>query len=228
VPTEARAPTTLLERYGLPPGEVERLSLARLEEQVGASLPEDPAARHLMRRILYAAGDPALAPMVLVHPSAVAVGVEALSAGAPVIVDVCMVAAGIHQDALRRLGCSLVVAIDEPRARRVAIEAGITRSAAAFRLIASRLGGAVVAIGNAPTGLLALLDLVDAGAPPPAVILGMPVGLVAAAESKVELAKRATPYATVLGTRGGSPLAAAAVNGLVDLVSHERAGIDGG
>ena len=86
----------------------------------------------------------------------------------------------------------------------------------------------MVAIGSAPTALLELLDLVDAGAQPPAVILGIPVGLVAAAESKAELARRAIPYATVLGTRGGSPLAAAAVNGLVELAGHERAGIDDG
>ena len=228
MPAEAHAPATLLGRYGRLPGEVERLSLARLEEQAGMVLPNEPGTHHLVRRVLYAAGDPGLAPMVRVHPLAVPAGVAALSAGATVVVDVSMVAAGLHRDALRRLGCSLVVAIDEPDAPRVAMEAGITRSAAAFRLLASRLGGAVVAIGNAPTALLELLDQVDAGAPPPAVILGMPVGLVAATESKAELAARAIPYATVLGTRGGSPLAAAAVNSLVELAAHERAGIDDG
>jgi precorrin-8X/cobalt-precorrin-8 methylmutase len=228
MPAEAHAPTTLLARYGRPPGEVERLSLARLEAQVGSALPKDPGAHHLVRRVLYAGGDPGLAPMVLVHPLAVPAGAAALSEGAPVVVDVSMVAAGLHRNALRRFGCSLVVAIEEPDARRVAIEACITRSAAAFRLLASRLGGAVVAIGNAPTALLELLDLVDAGAPKPAVILGMPVGLVAAAESKAELARRAIPYVTVLGTRGGSPLAAAAVNALLELAGRERAGTDDG
>lgn len=225
---ETHAGASLLARYGLPPGEIERLSLARLEAQAGAALPDEPRARHLARRVLYAAGDPALAPMLRVHPSAASAGVAALRAGAAVVVDVSMVAAGLPREALRRLGCPLVVAIDEPAAAPLAREAGITRSAAAFRLLAPRLGGAVVAIGNAPTALLELLDRLDAGSPPPAVIVGVPVGLVAAAESKDELTHRGVPYATVLGSRGGSPLAAAALNALVELASRAGPRADGG
>jgi precorrin-8X/cobalt-precorrin-8 methylmutase len=86
-----------------------------------------------------------------------------------------------------------------------------------IRLLREHLAGALVAIGNAPTALLELLDLIDTGQAGPAAIVGMPVGLVAAAESKDELLQRATPYATVLGTRGGSPLAAAAVSALLQL-----------
>jgi precorrin-8X/cobalt-precorrin-8 methylmutase len=93
-----------------------------------------------------------------------------------------------------------------------------------IRLLKDHLGGALVAIGNAPTALLELLDLIDAGCAAPAAIVGMPVGLVAAAESKDELVRRATPYATVLGTRGGSPLAAAALNALLQLAVEELDG----
>ena len=212
-------PETLLQRYGLPPADIERASLDRLEALAGSALPEDPGLRHVVRRILYAAGDPALAEQVVVHPQAVQAGVAALRCGARVVVDVGMVAAGLHRATLRRLGCPVMVAVEEPGARELAARAGITRSAAGMRLHAAGLGGAVMAIGNAPTALLELLDGLDAGAPSPALIVGTPVGLVAATESKAELARRSVPFVTVLGTRGGSPLAAAALNALLDL-SH--------
>jgi precorrin-8X/cobalt-precorrin-8 methylmutase len=166
---------------------------------------------------LYAAGDPDLAQSVLLHPDLVEAGVTALRAGRPVIVDVAMVAAGLRGDALRRSGCPVFIAVSEPNVADAARAAGITRSAMGIRLLKDHLGGALVAIGNAPTALLELLDLIDAGCAAPAAIVGMPVGLVAAAESKDELVRRATPYATVLGTRGGSPLAAAALNALLQL-----------
>jgi precorrin-8X/cobalt-precorrin-8 methylmutase len=209
----------LLARHGLPPEAIEPLSLARIEALAGERLPDDPWLRQVARRVLYAAGDPDLADALRFHPALAQVGVAALRGGAPVIVDVSMVAVGLGQDALRRWGCSLLVAVAEPDVAAAARAAGITRSAMGIRLLAERMAGAVVAIGNAPTALLELLDLIDAGCPPPAAIIGMPVGLVAAAESKAELACRSTPYATVIGTRGGSPLAAAAVNALLQLAA---------
>lgn len=221
--TETHHDTTLLGRFGLPPAEIERLSLARLEAQAGTWLPDEPGARAVVRRMLYAAGDPALAPAVRVHPRAVATGTAALRRGAPLIVDVRMVAAAIRQDVRERWGCPVLVALDETDAARLAARDGITRSAAAFRALAPRLAGTVVAIGNAPTALLALLDLIDEGFPPPALIVGLPVGLVAAAESKDELVSRDVPYVTVLGTRGGSPLAAAAINALLELTDGQAA-----
>jgi precorrin-8X/cobalt-precorrin-8 methylmutase len=213
--------TGLLAQYGLPPAEIERLSLARIERLAGAFLPTDTGSRHVARRVVYAAGDPDLARSVRVHPDLVRAAVAALRAGRPVIVDVSMVAAGLRGDALRRGGSELIVAVADPRAADAAREAGITRSAMGIRLLADRLADALVAIGNAPTALLELLDLVDAGRAAPAAILGMPVGLVAAAESKAELIARTTPWATVLGSRGGSPLAAAAVNALLELAATD-------
>ena len=95
---------------------------------------------------------------------------------------------------------------------------GTTRSVAAIRELAPHISGAVVAVGNAPTALLALLDLVDAGAVAPALVIGMPVGFVACAESKDELVRRDLPYISILGRRGGSSAAAATVNALLELV----------
>jgi precorrin-8X/cobalt-precorrin-8 methylmutase len=100
---------------------------------------------------------------------------------------------------------------------------GTTRSVAALRELAPHLNGAVVAIGNAPTALLALLDLVDQGLASPALIIGMPVGFVACPESKDELMRRPVPYITIPGRRGGSSAAAATVNALLDLLSQREA-----
>jgi len=213
----------LLARYGRPPDEIERLSLERIEALAGPHLPADAGLRHVARRVLYAAGDPDLAQAVRLHPDLVGASVAALRGGCPIVVDVSMVAAGLHSEALLRWGNPVVVAVAEPYVANAARGAGITRSAMGMRLLAGRMPGALVAIGNAPTALLELLDLVDGGCSPPAAIVGMPVGLVAAAESKDELIRRATPWATVLGTRGGSGLAAAAVNALFELVP---AGVD--
>jgi precorrin-8X/cobalt-precorrin-8 methylmutase len=157
------------------------------------------------------------------HPDFVTASIAALRGGALVIVDVSMVAAGLRSTMLQRLGCQVCVAVTEPNVADAARAAGITRSAMGIRLLKDRLAGSLVAIGNAPTALLELLDLIDAGCAAPAAVIGMPVGLVAAAESKAELVDsgRTTPYATVLGTRGGSPLAAAAVNALLELASQD-------
>ena len=121
----------------------------------------------------------------------------------------------------RRFGGPVFVAVSEPNVAVAARAAGITRSAMGMRLLKDHLAGALVTIGHAPTALLELLDLIDPGSPAPSAIVGMPVGLVAAAESKDELVRRTTPYVTVLGTRGGSPLAAAAVNALLQLAVED-------
>lgn len=207
----------LLARYGLPPDEIERLSLERIEALAGRYLPAHAGLRHVARRVLYAAGDPDLAPAVRLHPDLVTASLAALQRGCPILVDVSMVAAGLHRQALLRWANPVVVAVSQPCAAGAARDAGITRSAMGMRLLAESVPGALVVIGNAPTALLELLDLIDDGCAPPAAIVGMPVGLVAAAESKAELVLRATPWATVLGTRGGSALAAATVNALFQL-----------
>jgi precorrin-8X/cobalt-precorrin-8 methylmutase len=138
----------------------------------------------------------------------------ALRAGKPIIADSMMVANGVTRSRLpadNAVRCTIA----DPSVAARAAELGTTRSAAAVDGWLDDLGGAVVAIGNAPTALFRLLELLDLGAPAPAAILGMPVGFVGAAESKVALAACTTvPWLTVHGRRGGSALAAAAVNAL--------------
>jgi precorrin-8X/cobalt-precorrin-8 methylmutase len=146
---------------------------------------------------------------------AYAAGHAALQAGAPVFCDCEMVGAGIIR---RYLPCNneVIVTLNDPRVPGIAAEIGNTRSAAAVELWAERLEGAVVAIGNAPTALFHLLELLDLGAPRPALILGFPVGFVGAAESKAELADnpRGCEFVALRGRRGGSAMASAAVNAL--------------
>jgi precorrin-8X/cobalt-precorrin-8 methylmutase len=206
--------TTLLARYGLPPDEIETRSLAHVEAQLAGRLPVDPAERAVAVRLVYAAGDLALVEAIRISPGAVEAAMGALRGARPVVVDVRMVAVAVESGPLARLGCSVETAVRVQGAAERARAAGGTRAAAGMAVLAPRWAGGVVAIGTAPTALLALLDLIDAGSPPPAVIVGTPVGFVAAAESKDELMRRQIPYVTVAGTRGGAALAAAAVNAL--------------
>jgi precorrin-8X/cobalt-precorrin-8 methylmutase len=205
---------TLLARYGLPAAEIEARSLALVERLAGDALPSEPAARKVAVMMLYATGDPDLGDRIRIHPRAVEVGLAAMRSACRIVTDVRMVAAAVEGGA-GRLGCEVVCAIDQPGAEAIARERGITRASAGLQLLVDRLGGAVVVIGNAPTALLALLDAVDEGRARPALIVGTPVGLVAAAESKEELVRREVPYVTVLGNRGGSAIAAAALNALL-------------
>jgi precorrin-8X/cobalt-precorrin-8 methylmutase len=212
---------SLLARYGLPPDAIEARSLAYVEAQLGDRLPATPAERAVATRIVYAAGDLGLVEAIRIGPGAVAAALGALRGVRPVVVDVRMLAAAVEGGPLARLGCPVQVALAAPGATERARAEGITRTAAGLALLAARWDGGIVAIGTAPTALLALLDLVDAGSPPPAAVVATPVGFVAAAESKDELMRRAIPYVTVTGTRGGAALAAAALNALGRLALGE-------
>jgi precorrin-8X/cobalt-precorrin-8 methylmutase len=214
----------LLERYGRGPAATEELSLRRVDDALrGAQSWHGPEAE-IVRRIVYAGGDPDLAPLVRIHPDAVQAGLAALCGGEPVLTDVRMAAVALDRQRLAACGATICCAIDAPSAAEEAQRRGTTRAAAGMAMLADGLAGGIVVVGNAPTALLALLDLVDAGRAQPRLIIGTPVGFVAAAEAKAELAARATPFITVQGTRGGSALAAAALNALARLAVNEPFG----
>lgn len=178
-----------------------------------AGLPAE--LEHVVVRMIHACGMVDLPADVVASPGVVGVARAALRAGAPVLCDAQMVASGITR---RRLPAAneIVCALGEPGVPELAARLGTTRSAAALELWADRLAGAVVAIGNAPTALFHLLELIAAGAPRPAAVLGLPVGFVGAAESKQALADNPfdLPYLVVRGRRGGSAMTVAAVNAL--------------
>lgn len=166
-------------------------------------------------RMIHACGQVEAAQHFVFSPDFVEAGRAALAAGAPILCDAEMVAHGVTRARLPAAN-EVICTLRDPRTPALAERLGTTRSAAALELWRDRLGGAVVAIGNAPTALFHLLDMIDAGAPKPAVILGMPVGFVGAAESKEALAENpcGIPFAIVRGRMGGSAITAAAVNAL--------------
>ena len=165
-------------------------------------------------RIIHACGMVEVADDIVFSYGAVAAARRALSEGAPILCDANMVAHGVTRARLPAENAVLCT-LSDPRVAALAQRLGATRSAAALEFWGERLGGAVVAIGNAPTALFHLLEMLEKGAPRPAAIIGMPVGFVGAAESKEALsAQQVVPYIVVKGRKGGSAMAAAAVNAL--------------
>jgi precorrin-8X/cobalt-precorrin-8 methylmutase len=202
-------PGGLLDRLGRPPDEIEARSRGLARTMIDGRWRDDEA--DLAASLLYACGDPDLARDLRLAGDPVGAARRALAAGAPLLVDVGMVAAGVRLPAGRRLD----VAVRRPGAAELARRAGVTRAAAGVRLAWDECGaGGVVAVGNAPTALLAVLDLAERCGPPACVVATCP-GFSVAAEAKAALAASGLPHVAVAGTRGGSGLAAAAVNALL-------------
>jgi precorrin-8X/cobalt-precorrin-8 methylmutase len=191
-----------------------RASFAMIRAETDLSgLPAD--AEKVAVRMVHASGQTDLTRDLAVHPDFVSAARDALHAGAPILCDAHMVASGVTRARLPKDNDVLCL-LRDPRVPDLAKELGTTRSAAAVSLWGDRLEGAVVAVGNAPTALFHLLELVDAGGPRPAAVVGVPVGFVGAAESKQALAEHPAqiPYLVVRGRRGGSAMAASALNAL--------------
>jgi precorrin-8X/cobalt-precorrin-8 methylmutase len=191
-----------------------RASFATIRAE--ANLDAIPAdLEKLAVRVIHACGMTDVIDDLVFSPGAGTAGRAALSRGAPILCDARMVAEGITRARLpadNRVICTL----NDPSVPQRASALGNTRSAAALELWRPDLEGSVVVIGNAPTALFHLLDMLDTGAPKPALILGFPVGFIGAAESKALLAadSRGVPFVALRGRRGGSAMAAAAVNAL--------------
>lgn len=187
-------------------------ALIRAEADLSAFAPEEA---ELAVRMIHAAGHVEAAQHFVFGPGFVAAARAALLAGAPIFCDAEMVARGVTAARLPA-GNEVICTLRDPRTPDIAAEIGNTRSAAALHLWAERLAGAVVAIGNAPTALFHLLEMLRDGAPRPAAIIGMPVGFVGAMESKEALAEHSygVPYAIVRGRLGGSAITSACLNAL--------------
>ncbi len=196
------------------PAAIYQRSFALIREET--DLTRFPPALHAIAlRLVHAVADPTILPDLAWSDGAVEAGQTALARGAPVLVDAQMVAHGIIRARLPA-GNAVTCLLDDPAVLALSRQRKMTRSAAALELWVPLLDGAVVAIGNAPTALFRLLELIEEGAPRPALVLGFPVGFVGAAESKAALAANSlgVAYVALAGRRGGSALAAAAVNAL--------------
>lgn len=173
-----------------------------------------PVEERVAVRIIHACGMVEVARDIVMSPTFARDAEAAIKAGAPILCDSMMVADGITRARLPAKN-EVVCTLRDPRVPEIAAEIGNTRTAAAMELWRPKLAGAVVVVGNAPTALFRLFEMLDAGAPKPAAVIGMPVGFVGAAESKDALAADGrVPFAIVRGRKGGSAMAAAAINAL--------------
>jgi precorrin-8X/cobalt-precorrin-8 methylmutase len=210
-------------RYERAPAEIYARSFATVRAEARLERFSEEM-RPLVIRLIHSCGMVEIADRLAFSVDAFAAGRDALLAGAPVLCDCEMVGAGIIRRYLPANN-AVVVTLNDPSVPALAAAIGNTRSAAAVELWRDRIEGAVVAIGNAPTALFHLLELLDQGWPKPACILGFPVGFVGAAESKAELAERprGCAFVALRGRKGGSAMASAAVNALAaGLVEEHR------
>lgn len=194
------------------PAEIYRQSFATIRAMADLSrLP--PSAHGIAERVIHACGMTDIVADLRISADLPDAITRALTDKRPIFTDSEMVRHGIIARMLP-MGAEIICTLNDAKARELGLARGITRSAAAVSLWLPRLKGAVVVIGNAPTALFALLEALDAGADRPAAIVGFPVGFIGAAESKDELAKdpRGVPFATLLGRRGGSAMAASVIN----------------
>jgi precorrin-8X/cobalt-precorrin-8 methylmutase len=194
-------------------GAIYARSFAIIREEADLSRFEG-AAERVVVRMIHACGMTDLPRDVEMSPDFAEAGVAALARGAPILCDAKMVANGVTRARLPA-GNDVICTLDDPRTPDLARAIGNTRSAGAMELWRDHMEGALVAIGNAPTALFRLLELLDAGWPRPAAVIGIPVGFVGAAESKEALARDGrVPFLVVHGRRGGSAMTAAAINAL--------------
>ncbi len=188
-----------------------------------AELNLNEAETKVYSRMIHASGDVDYAKVIRLHPKAIEATQEALKRGANIYTDVEMVRTGINKKAFGRYGGKIECRVADPEIAEIAKREGITRSMAAMRAFGKDLAGSIVAIGNAPTALFEVLRLAKEENILPAVVIGIPVGFVGAADSKKLLADNAlVPYVTVEGTKGGSPIAASVVNAIMYLLDNRR------
>ncbi len=200
------------------PAEIEQRSFQIIDAEMGPH-PFTPEQWPVVRRMIHATADFEFGRSVGFGGDAIRAGVEAIREGRPVLVDVKMLEAGINATLLQRFGVSLTCPISDPEVIDEARRLGLTRAIIAMRRARSVIEGGIVAIGNAPTALLELARLVREEAVRPALVIGVPVGFVSAAEAKLELESLPVPFITNRGRKGGTPAAVAAMNALLALAA---------
>ena len=196
------------------PEEIERASMAIIGREMGDWA--GPAENlPVLKRVIHTTADFDFVRNLLFSPNAVRLGREALRRGVTVVTDTVMAAAGIGKPAAARWGVSVVCRMADPDVRDEALRRGVTRAVVSMERAAAETPDAIFAIGNAPTALIRLCELVREGAARPSLVVGVPVGFVNVVESKEMLAATDVPYIAAMGRKGGSPVASAVVNALL-------------
>ena len=201
------------------PQEIEQRSFQIIDDEAGEhGFPSDQW--QVVRRVIHTSADFEWQRMIRLHPRAIASGVAAIQNGCTIVTDTNMARVGIRQRDLDVFGGTVRCYMTDTRVGETAVREGITRASAAMDVAAVELAGGICAVGNAPTALLRLMVLMDQGMEPPALVVGLPVGFVNAAESKALLLERDVPFITNVGRKGGSNVAAAVVNALIILAGQ--------
>jgi precorrin-8X/cobalt-precorrin-8 methylmutase len=196
------------------PAEIEALSFKIIDQEAGDhGFPEDQWT--IVRRMIHTSADFEYLVNVRFHADAVNTGVQAILAGHNVVTDTNMARAGIRKSAILRFGGSLECLIDDPTVAHAARDSGCTRAMAAVDAAIPMMREGIYVIGNAPTALMRLMELIRSGKASPSLVVGLPVGFVNAAESKALLVDMDIPYISNVGRKGGSNIAASVVNALI-------------
>lgn len=207
--------------YPMGPAEIERLSFEIIEREAGP-FEVDPQTALVIKRVIHASADLEYAERLSFGADAVVAGVRALRGGATVVCDTTMAVAGINKRVLGSLGGKALCFIGDDEVAREAKRRGTTRSAVSMEHAARLDGPLVFAIGNAPTALIRLCELIDEGDLAPELVIGVPVGFVNVVESKELLERTDVPRIVARGRKGGSTIAAAIVNALLYIASGDR------
>ena len=206
------------------PDAIEAASLAIIDSEVPEPRPYDGPRWDVVRRLIHTTADFELLDLIRFSEGAVRAGIRAIEAGATIVTDTEMARCAIPPRRLAPFGCAVRCFMNDPEVVAAAKAAGSTRAALAVDFALDLPGPLIFAIGNAPTALLRLLARIDGGAPAPALVVGMPVGFVNAAQSKALLMTRAdVPWIAIAGRKGGSALAGATINALAILAGAETA-----
>jgi len=216
--------TSVTDAYSIPASnKIIQTSMSLIRQELVDSLENTPANHvPVIERVVHTTADPEFAKLLVISEKAVEAGVSAIKAGAKIVTDVKMVKAGINEARVKRFGGKVLSYISDERAVKLAHDQSLTRSAAAMRLaVKDGLNGAIVLIGNAPTAAFELAEAVRKGLAKPALIVAVPVGYVGAAESKEAVAGLPTPFVIVKGRKGGSTIAVAVFNALLNTTEQE-------
>jgi len=202
------------------PEQIEQKSFEIIDEEAGRhDFPPDQWP--IVRRMIHTSADFEYMDSVRFHPEAVAAGISAIRQGGMIFTDTNMLRTGVRQRDLDRFGATVKCLMADPEVGRLATVSGDTRAKVAVDAAADEMAGGIYAVGNAPTALLRLIELINTGKAAPALVIGLPVGFVNAAESKAALLDVNIPYITNVGRKGGSNVAASVVNALILLALEE-------
>ena len=204
---------------------IEDKSMEIIENEIG-SHPYSKDEWPIVRRVIHATADFDFARqnMLVFHKNSISSGINALKNGCNIIVDVNGVIGGLNKENLKEFGNKAICNISEPKIVEQAKKLNKTRAQTSMRMAVSEMNGGVVAIGNAPTALVEVVQMIREGITRPALVIGIPVGFVCAVESKEELQTLDSPYITNKGRKGGSPCASAIVNALFKLLKEKSKG----